>query len=153
MPGSVVPLRFTLSTILEILLLSGNTLSAVASDFVHLSLPKHRILANELAIVINDADPLSIRIGNYYQQARNIPARNVLHVDFRPGRPGMSNVTPGCRYASITAMTASALASAMRSSLPRRVGRRIPRLSAPRSVRVLKILAAAWRWRSVGSAW
>jgi uncharacterized protein (TIGR03790 family) len=57
---------------------------------VHLSLPKHRILANELAIVINDADPLSIRIGNYYQQARNIPARNVLHVDFRPGRPSMA---------------------------------------------------------------
>ena len=90
MPGSVVPLRFTPSTILAILLLSGNTLSAVASDFVHLSLPKHRILANELAIVINDADPLSIRIGNYYQQARNIPARNVLHVDFRPGRPSMA---------------------------------------------------------------
>jgi uncharacterized protein (TIGR03790 family) len=86
----VVPLRFTLSTILEILLLSGNSLSAVASDFVHLSLPKHRILANELAIVINDADPLSIRIGNYYQQARNIPARNVLHVDFRPGRPSLA---------------------------------------------------------------
>jgi uncharacterized protein (TIGR03790 family) len=57
---------------------------------VHLSLPKHRILANELAIVINDADPLSIRIGNYYQQARNIPARNVLHVDFRPGRPSLA---------------------------------------------------------------
>jgi len=56
---------------------------------VHLSLPKHRILADELAIVINDADPLSIRIGNYYQQARNVPERNVLHVDFRPGRPGM----------------------------------------------------------------
>jgi uncharacterized protein (TIGR03790 family) len=56
---------------------------------VYLSLPKHRILADELAIVINDADPLSIQIGNYYQQARNIPARNVLHVDFRPGRPGM----------------------------------------------------------------
>jgi len=86
----VVPLGFTLSTILAILLLSGNTLSAVASDFVHLSLPKHRILANELAIVINDADPLSIRIGNYYQQARNIPARNVLHVDFRPGRPSLA---------------------------------------------------------------
>jgi uncharacterized protein (TIGR03790 family) len=57
---------------------------------VHLSLPKHRILADELAIVINDADPLSIRIGNYYQQARNIPARNVLHVDFRPGRPSLA---------------------------------------------------------------
>ena len=89
MPGSVVPLRFTISTIFAILVLSGNTLSAVASDFVHLSLPKHRILADELAIVINDADPLSIKIGNYYQQARNIPARNVLHVDFRPGRPGI----------------------------------------------------------------
>jgi len=87
--GSAGPIRFPLPAVLGLLFLSGATLSAIASDFVHLSLPKHRILADELAIIINDADPLSIRIGNYYRKARNIPARNVLHVDFKPGRPGM----------------------------------------------------------------
>ncbi len=81
--------RFPVSIVLGFFLLSGAALSAVASDDFHLSLPKHRILADELAIIINDADPLSIRIGNYYRKARNIPARNVLHVDFRPGRPNM----------------------------------------------------------------
>ncbi|GMQ84185.1 MAG: hypothetical protein BMS9Abin06_0951 [Gammaproteobacteria bacterium] len=83
-------IRFPVSIVLGFLLLSGATLSAIASDVVHLLLPKHRILADELAIVINDGDPLSIRIGNYYQKARNIPARNVLHVAFKPGRPNMA---------------------------------------------------------------
>ncbi len=83
-------IRFPVSIVLGFLLLSGATLSAIASDVVHLLLPKHRILADELAIVINDDDPLSIRIGNYYQKARNIPARNVLHVAFKPGRPNMA---------------------------------------------------------------
>ncbi|MFQ5643065.1 MAG: TIGR03790 family protein [Thiogranum sp.] len=90
MPGCMVKTGTALPGALWILLLSLLAIPAVASDSVHLTLPKHRILPAELAIVINDADPLSIRTGNYYQQARNIPARNVLHVNFSPGRPGMS---------------------------------------------------------------
>lgn len=89
MPGSALIFRSPVSTISGFFLLLGTALQAMASDLVHLSLPKHRILAEELAIVINDADPLSVRIGNYYQQARNIPARNVLHVKFKPGRPAI----------------------------------------------------------------
>jgi len=87
--ASVEQYRFPLSAALGFFVLFGTALSAIASDLVHLSLPKHRILADELAIIINDADPLSIRIGNYYREARDIPARNVLHVDFRPGRSNM----------------------------------------------------------------
>ncbi|GMQ89414.1 MAG: hypothetical protein BMS9Abin09_0894 [Gammaproteobacteria bacterium] len=89
MPGSVVQIRYLVSAVFGFLLLIGVPLSTIASDDFNLSLPKHRILADELAIIINDADPLSVRIGNYYRKARNIPARNVLHVDFRPGRPNM----------------------------------------------------------------
>ncbi|HHJ16799.1 MAG TPA: TIGR03790 family protein [Gammaproteobacteria bacterium] len=60
-----------------------------AADDIHLVLPEQRIPATALAVVVNDADPLSVRIGNYYRKARNIPARNMLHVHFTPGKPRM----------------------------------------------------------------
>lgn len=41
--------------------------------------------ARHLALVINSADPLSEAIGRYYQQARRIPAAQVIRVRFRPG--------------------------------------------------------------------
>lgn len=40
----------------------------------------------QLAIVINDAEPNSVAIGEYYRQRRGIPAANVVHVRI-PGRP------------------------------------------------------------------
>jgi uncharacterized protein (TIGR03790 family) len=41
---------------------------------------------NQLAIVINDAEPNSVAIGAYYRKRRNIPAANVVHVNI-PGKP------------------------------------------------------------------
>ncbi len=55
-----------------------------------LLLPEHRLQASELAVIVNDADPLSVRIGNYYMQARNLPADNLLHVSFTPGKLSMT---------------------------------------------------------------
>ena len=49
-------------------------------------LPKARILPHELGIIINDNDPLSVRIGEYYRQARNIPDKNLIHVRIPTGR-------------------------------------------------------------------
>lgn len=40
----------------------------------------------QLAIVINDADPDSVAIGEYYRKRREIPAANVVHVRI-PGKP------------------------------------------------------------------
>ena len=40
----------------------------------------------QLAIVINDAEPNSVKIGEYYRKRRNIPAANVVHVNI-PGKP------------------------------------------------------------------
>jgi uncharacterized protein (TIGR03790 family) len=40
----------------------------------------------QLAIVINDDEPNSVVIGEYYRKRRNIPARNVVHVRI-PGKP------------------------------------------------------------------
>lgn len=42
--------------------------------------------AAQLAVVINDDDPASVEIGNYYRQARNVPVANVVHVRI-PGAP------------------------------------------------------------------
>jgi uncharacterized protein (TIGR03790 family) len=42
--------------------------------------------ARHLALVINSADPLSEAVGSYYQNARRIPADQVIRVRFAPGR-------------------------------------------------------------------
>ena len=49
-------------------------------------LPKHRLEARELAVIVNDADPLSREIAQYYQQRRNIPTENLIHISFKPNR-------------------------------------------------------------------
>jgi len=41
---------------------------------------------DQLAIVINDAEPNSVAIGAYYRKRRSIPAANVVHVNI-PGKP------------------------------------------------------------------
>ena len=42
--------------------------------------------AAQLALVINDDEPNSVEIGDYYAKARAIPARNIVHVKI-PNRP------------------------------------------------------------------
>jgi len=51
---------------------------------------QHALGASELAVIVNDADPTSIRIGQYYKRLRHIPAKNIIHVRFIPGSPIMS---------------------------------------------------------------
>jgi uncharacterized protein (TIGR03790 family) len=63
---------------------------ALAADADRALLPKHRIQADELAVIVNDADPLSVRIGNYYATARRLPPENLLHVRFHPGTTTMN---------------------------------------------------------------
>lgn len=46
---------------------------------------KDGINASNLAVVVNDADPLSVQVGQLYVQKRNVPAANLLHVNFVPG--------------------------------------------------------------------
>lgn len=61
-----------------------------ANAQVRIQLPRTGFTAGDLAVIINDADPLSRQIGNYYRKARNIPAANVIHLDFPPGRDTLS---------------------------------------------------------------
>ena len=46
-------------------------------------LPDYRLTAKELAVIVNDEDPLSEKIADYYVQRRNIPAENLIHVSLR----------------------------------------------------------------------
>jgi len=42
--------------------------------------------ALELAVVINTADPLSVKIGSYYAKRRHIPAANIIRISFPSDR-------------------------------------------------------------------
>jgi uncharacterized protein (TIGR03790 family) len=48
--------------------------------------PAARLGAAELALIINTADPLSVRIGAYYAKRRHIPQTNILRLRFDPDR-------------------------------------------------------------------
>lgn len=54
-------------------------------SFVRLRLPKLGLEPDELAVIVNDADPDSARIAEYYRKRRGIPERNLIHVAFRSG--------------------------------------------------------------------
>jgi uncharacterized protein (TIGR03790 family) len=70
-------LRATLN--LSFLLLGAG--SAIAQ-----SAPAKGLQPDQLAIVINDDDPNSVAVGEYYRKRRSIPAANVVHVRI-PGKP------------------------------------------------------------------
>jgi len=53
--------------------------------------------ASKLAVVINSADPLSVAIGEYYVQRRNIPAANVARVNFDNHR----SIIPSAEFARL----------------------------------------------------
>ncbi|MBV2120472.1 MAG: TIGR03790 family protein [Candidatus Thiodiazotropha sp. (ex Ctena orbiculata)] len=59
---------------------------SLAAQTLQIDLPRQRLTADQLAVVVNDQDPLSQRIGNYYVEARGIPATNLLQVSFKPGK-------------------------------------------------------------------
>lgn len=49
-----------------------------------------RVDQTTLAILVNDADSLSVEVGRYYQQARHIDAKQVIHLKFATGRAQIS---------------------------------------------------------------
>lgn len=61
---------------------------AFAAGIAHADTPPVAagLQASQLAVVINDAEPNSIEVGEYYRQAHGIPLANVVHVSI-PNRP------------------------------------------------------------------
>jgi uncharacterized protein (TIGR03790 family) len=59
-------------------------LTAKASPGVFL--PNTHLQASQLAVIVNDDDPDSIATAAYYQQRRQIPQSNIIHIRFQPGK-------------------------------------------------------------------
>lgn len=65
--------------------------SSLDADSIQLALPARHLHPHELAVIVNDADPLSVQIGNYYRDARRIPQENLIHIRFKPA---LTNLNP-----------------------------------------------------------
>ncbi|MHB8410037.1 MAG: TIGR03790 family protein [Acidiferrobacterales bacterium] len=77
----------------------------------------------DLAVIINDDDPLSVRIGEYYQAMRHIPDANMIHIRFRPGSAIMSPSEFRALDARVDALTPHHVqAYALTWTVPYRVG-------------------------------
>ena len=72
---------------------------------VHVELPRSGISAQELALIVNTRDPLSVVVADYYQQERNIPKENVIRVKFAPGKRVLSRV----EFAALREQVAAAI--------------------------------------------
>jgi len=56
----------------------------IAANIPTLYNPLPALSAEQLGVIVNDSDPLSIKIGKYYQQQRKIPTKNIIHIRFNP---------------------------------------------------------------------
>ncbi len=52
--------------------------------------PQPGLSADQLGVIINDDDPDSVAIAAYYRKKRAIPATNLIHVRFKPGRSALT---------------------------------------------------------------
>ena len=52
-------------------------------------LPASGLVAKDLAIIVNQQDPLSVNIANYYQQQRKIPKENIITISFKTDKSVM----------------------------------------------------------------
>ena len=52
--------------------------------------PQPGLTAQQLGVIVNDDDPGSVEIADYYREKRGIPAANLIHVRFSPGRGTLS---------------------------------------------------------------
>jgi uncharacterized protein (TIGR03790 family) len=103
------------------LVLQSSPVSASSEPVIWL--PKHRLQTNEIGVIVNDQDPLSVRIANYYLQARHIPAGNLIHVSFKPGRSRLSpEAFNSVRNQAKSQLSDSIQALALTWALPYRVG-------------------------------
>ena len=48
------------------------------------------VSAEDLAVIINERDALSVQVGTYYKKVRHIPEKNIVRVSFAPGRRRLS---------------------------------------------------------------
>jgi uncharacterized protein (TIGR03790 family) len=86
----------------------GANSEMVATLFV----PRSSIQRSEVAVLVNDNDPQSVEVANYYQQVRKIPSRNMIHLNFdqdkiHPGLPSNNGIDPA-EFAALKAQVDAA---------------------------------------------
>ena len=59
--------------------------AASPPDFPKLFIPQPAFGPDEIAIIVNTSDPLSVRVAEYYRRRRRIPEANVIAIAFPPG--------------------------------------------------------------------
>ncbi|MCK9608868.1 MAG: TIGR03790 family protein [Methylomonas sp.] len=69
---------------LTLILLIGISIDSVPAQIAPLFRPTTALEAKDLAIIVNDNDPLSRQIADYYRLKRQIPDEQVIHVRFAP---------------------------------------------------------------------
>ncbi len=106
-----------------LLILCGVSVAGWGAPPIQVQVPRTALGPGELAVIVNDADPLSRRIGAYYARWRRIPADNVIHIRFPPGRPVMSPHEFRALRAVVEAITPKRVqAYALTWAAPYRVG-------------------------------
>jgi uncharacterized protein (TIGR03790 family) len=63
-----------------------NVLDASAKPVATLLVPHRGLQSSEIAVLVNDHDPQSVEVARYYQQKRNIPDENIIHLNFDEDR-------------------------------------------------------------------
>jgi uncharacterized protein (TIGR03790 family) len=58
------------------------TISNGSAPVATLSVPRRAIQPSEIAVLINDNDPQSVAVANYYQRKRGISGQNMIHLNF-----------------------------------------------------------------------
>ena len=71
--------------VFSVFILSGLSMSVSARNYSPLLAPLPAFTAKDIAIIVNESDALSRRIGNYYQIRRGIPETQVIRIKFNPG--------------------------------------------------------------------
>lgn len=85
--------RESLKRIKQLLVLLALILFSTAFSVeaqTRISLPRTGLMPDDIAVIVNDNDPLSRQIGIYYQQARHIPETNMIHLRFSSERSVMT---------------------------------------------------------------
>jgi len=77
-------MKFVRATVAAWLLHAGAQAAPTAPVLTHF--PQPGLGADQLGVIVNDDDPDSVAIAAYYRKKRDIPAANLIHVRFKPGR-------------------------------------------------------------------
>ncbi|CAI8902108.1 TIGR03790 family protein [Methylocaldum szegediense] len=79
------PIRSVCLPILLAILVAGFQTAKAEESVDRLLFSRGTLGPRELAVIVNEADPSSVAIGDYYQKRRGIPEENMIRVRFPPG--------------------------------------------------------------------